>query len=86
VPSTTFHVPDDLLKDIDRAARVRGESRNRFVLRACRDALARTAGDWPRDFFSPLADPEDARLLAEAGEDLEAIILAHRRNRGAVAL
>jgi len=86
VPSTTFHVPDDLLKDIDRAARVRGESRNKFVLQACREALARKAGDWPLDFFTPLADPADERLLAEAGKELEAAVLAHRRNRGAVAL
>jgi hypothetical protein len=86
VPSTTFHVPDDLLVDIDRAARARGQSRNRFVLQACREALARKAGEWPRDFFAPLADPEDERLLADAGKELEAVVLAHRRNRGAVAL
>jgi len=86
VPSTTFHVPDELLKDIDAAAQARGESRNRFVLQACREALARKGGEWPRDFFTPLADPADERLLAEAGRELEAVVLAHRQNRGAVAL
>ena len=86
MPSKSFYIPDDLLRDIDRAARTRGQSRNRFVLQACREALARKAGEWPRDFFAPLADPEDERLLAEAGKELEAVVLAHRRNRGAVAL
>jgi hypothetical protein len=86
VASTTFHVPDDLLVDIDRAARARGQSRNRFVLQACREALARKGGDWPRDFFAPPANPEDERLLAEAGKELETVVLAHRRNRGAAAL
>jgi hypothetical protein len=61
-------------------------SRNKFVLQACREALARKGGDWPKDFFAPLADPEDERLLAEAGMELETAVLAHRRNCGAVAL
>lgn len=86
MPSTTFHIPNELLDDIDRAARTRGQSRNRFVLEACREALARKAGDWPEGFFSPLADPDDERLLAEAGRDFEAMVLAQRRNRGAAAL
>jgi hypothetical protein len=85
VPSTTFHLPNDLLKDIDRAARTRGQGRNRFVLQACREALARKVGDRPRDFFAPLADPDDQRLLAEAGRELESVVLSHRRNRGSVA-
>jgi hypothetical protein len=74
------------LKDIDQAARVLGQSRNRFVLQACREALARKAGEWPRDFFAPLPDPGDERLLVEAGKELETAVLAHRRNRGAMAL
>jgi len=74
------------LIDIDHAAQARGQSRNKFVLQACREALARKAGEWPRDFFAPLTDPDDERLLAEAGKELEAVVLAHRHNRGAVVL
>lgn len=85
MPSTTFHIPEQILDDIDRAARKQNQSRNRFVLDACREALARRAGDWPADFFDPLADPDDERLLAEAGRDFEAMVLAQRRNRGAAA-
>ena len=86
MPSTIFHLPDELLQEIDQAARGRGQSRNKFVLQACREALARKAGEWPRVFFAPLSDPGDEQLLAEAGKELEAAVLAHRRNRGAVAL
>jgi hypothetical protein len=86
VPSTTFHVPEALLDDIDRAARARGRSRNRFVLQACREALARKAGEWPRDFFVPLAGSDDERLLGEAVEELENVVLTHRRNRGTAAV
>lgn len=86
MPSTTFHLTDELLSEIDRAARVRGQSRNRFVVEACRDALARKSGEWPKGFFDPLDDPQDATMLAEASRDLETAVLARRRNRGAVAL
>ncbi len=40
----------------------------------------------PDIFFTPLANPDDERVLAEAGRALEAAVLAHRRNRGAVVL
>jgi ABC-type branched-subunit amino acid transport system ATPase component len=40
VASTTFHIPDTLLREIDRAARRMGLSRNRFVIQACGEALA----------------------------------------------
>ncbi len=65
--STTLYVPEDLLQEIDRAAREVGQSRNRFVLQACREALARRSGEWPQDFFAPLANSDDQRLLAETG-------------------
>jgi tRNA(fMet)-specific endonuclease VapC len=48
MPSTTFHIPDDFLQEIDRAARTLHMSRNRFVLQACGEALARQAEDEPR--------------------------------------
>ena len=63
-----------------------GVSRNRFVLQACTEALARTAGEWPAGFFDVPLGPEDGRLLAEASRELEKSVLAHRVNRGAVAL
>ena len=84
--STTFHIPDGLLHDIDRAARSMGVSRNRFVLQACGEALARQAGEWPAGFFDTSNSKEDEELLAEATRELEEGVLAQRMNRGAVAL
>ena len=84
--STTFHIPDELLRNIDRAARSLGVSRNRFVLQACGEALARQAGEWPAGFFDSSNTKEDEKLLAEATKELEKSVLARRMNRGAVAL
>jgi hypothetical protein len=63
-----------------------GVSRNRFVLQACREALARQAGEWPAGFFDSPYSQEDERLLAEASRELEKYVLTRRMNRGAVAL
>jgi hypothetical protein len=84
--STTFHIPNDLLAEIDRAAEILRTSRNRFVLQACREALARQAGEWPAGFFDSLYGTEDQKLLAEATRELETGILTRRMNRGAVVL
>lgn len=86
MPSTTFHIPDDVLSKIDRAARDLGVSRNRFVIQACKEALARQSGEWPKRFFEPAHSQEDQGLLAQASRELEKEVLTRRTNRGAVAL
>jgi hypothetical protein len=63
-----------------------GVSRNRFVLQACGEALARQAGEWPAGFFDTSNSKEDEKLLAEATRELEKGVLAQRMNRGALAL
>ena len=80
--STTFHIPDEILHEIDRAARGKGMSRNRFVLQACNEALARQAGEWPSGFFESAYSVEEERLLSEAAWDLERGVLARRGSRG----
>jgi len=86
MPSTTVHIPEDVLSKIDLAARDLGVSRNRFVLQACKEALARQAGEWPKRFFESVHSREDQGLLAEASRELEREVLMRRTNRGAVAL
>jgi hypothetical protein len=86
MPSTTFHFPDDFLKEIDKAARALRMSRNRFVLQACSEALARQAGEWPDGFFDLPHSKADETLLVESTRELEQGVLARRMNRGAVAL
>lgn len=85
MPSTTVHIPDDLLERVDRVAQRRGISRNRLVLDALADELARDAGEWPEDFFKPPAS-DALRVLTEATGELEAAVTASRRNRGAPLL
>lgn len=86
VPSTTIHVPPDLLREVDVAARRQGISRNKFVLAACRDALKRDQGVWPEGFFEMELTPDDAALLQDASREMEEAIHAKRRSRGAPLL
>ena len=62
--STTVHFPPPLLGQIDAVAQRRGVSRNRFVMRACQDAIAKDAGEWPEHFFHLDLDPVPARSIA----------------------
>jgi hypothetical protein len=86
MPSTTFHFPDEVLREIDKAARASNMSRNKFVLQACSEALARQAGEWPEGFFDLPPSKADRALLAESTRELEQGVLARRMNRGSVAL
>ena len=82
MPSTTVHFPPELLHQIDAVARRMGVSRNRFVMRACQDAIAKDAGAWPEDFFSLDLDPGELAVLRDAGHEMERSIRAARRSRG----
>ena len=84
--TTTVHIPEPLLREIDRAAEAMGISRNRFVLQACKEALVRQGGAWPEGFFDQVLPEEDARALREATLEMERDVLSRRRNRGAIAL
>lgn len=85
MPSTTVHLPDDLLARVDRLARRRGTSRNRVVIRALEQELARDAGEWPPGFFDS-RPAEELAELREATRELDAAVVASRRNRGAPLL
>ena len=86
MPSTTVHFPPQLLERIDAVAQRQGVSRNRFVMRACQDAIARDAGEWPEGFFRLDLDPTELAVLREAGTELERSIRGTRNSRGAPLL
>ncbi len=86
MPSTTVHFPPQLLEQIDAVARRQGVSRNRFVMRACQDSLAKDAGEWPERFFHLDLDPGELAALREAGHEMEQGIRAARHSRGAPLL
>ena len=72
-----------MLERIDAVARRQGVSRNRFVMRACQDAVAKDAGEWPEGFFRLDPEPAELAMLREAGTELERSIRGARRSRGA---
>jgi hypothetical protein len=86
MPSTTVHLPDDLLREVDRLAERRGISRNRLVIEALSEEVARDAGEWPEEFFSAPPGRDDLELLREATLELEAAVTSARRSRGAPLL
>lgn len=84
--STTVHIPEDTLRRIDRIAQRRGISRNKVVLEALEETIARDRGEWPQSFFEAPYGADEARELAEATRELETAIRNSRRNRGAPLL
>jgi metal-responsive CopG/Arc/MetJ family transcriptional regulator len=74
---TAIAVPEDLLAAVDRAARERHESRNRFVIRVLRSAVrARRDADVTRRLDELFARPDlaaqhrrEASELDDAGTD-----------------
>lgn len=84
--STTVHIKDETLREIDEIARRRGVSRNRVVNEALEQAISRDKGEWPPGFFERHADETTQAEIDEAGRELDHAITAARRNRGASLL
>ena len=71
---TAIAVPDDLLAAVDRAARQRHESRNRFVTRVLQHAVrARRDADITRRLNELFAAPELATEQSREASDFEAV-------------
>jgi len=86
MPSTTVHLPDQLLSEIDRIVKEESISRNRFIIKACEKALKNSAGKWPDDFFKSELNKEDLQLLREGVTEMETAIIKSRKNRMGVKL
>jgi predicted transcriptional regulator len=77
VPSSSVHLPAELIERLDRVAKQTHSSRNRIIVRACEAYLARAQRSWPDDFFtedrlSSAERKELRRSLAAWLEDLAA--------------
>jgi hypothetical protein len=86
MPSTTVHLPDQLLSKIDQIVKEKGISRNRFIIQACERAVNDSAGRWPEGFFESKLSEEDLHLLRESVSEMEKEILRRRRSRRDVVL
>ena len=71
---TAIAVPDDLLAAVDRVARARGDSRNRFVTRVLQHAVrARRDAEITRRLNDLFAAPEVAQKLSREASELDRI-------------
>ena len=86
MPSTTVHIPDQLLSKIDQTVKEKRISRNRFIVQACEQALIVNAGQWPEDFFESKLSARDLRLLREGAFEMEEAIISKRKSRRRIDL
>jgi len=71
---TAIAVPDDLLAAVDRVARARGESRNRFVTRVLQYAVrARRDAEITRRLDELFATPDLAQQQGREASELDRI-------------
>ena len=73
---TTVHIPNPLLKSVDRRARALGISRNRLVVRALEQAVSVPAG-WSPEFLQRLRNV-DSETSSAVDELLTAVTQARR--------
>ena len=82
MPSTSVHLPRNLVASLDALAARRRVSRNRLILEACERLVQQDAGEWPQGFFTnDDLSAADLRELRAAGRALEATTRRLRRNR-----
>ena len=73
---TTVHIPNPLLKSVDRRAKALGISRNRLVVRALEEAVSVRSG-WAPEFLQRLRQA-DRDTSAAVDELLIAVTQARR--------
>jgi hypothetical protein len=72
------HIPDPLLKSVDRRARALGISRNRFVVGALEQAVSAREG-WSPEFLQQLRRVD--RATRTAVDELRASVTQSRRSK-----
>jgi hypothetical protein len=82
VPTTTVHLPPELLRALDALAARTNASRNRLVIEACERLVHSNRGVWPPGFLEGAhLSTKDRKDLAAAGQALERSIRRARRSR-----
>lgn len=75
---TTVHIPDSLLKSVDRRARALGVSRNRLIVRALEQAISERS-TWSPGFLDQLCRVDED--TAAAVDDLLGAVTQARRSK-----
>lgn len=82
MPTTTVHLPPQLLRALDALAARTNASRNRLVIEACERLVHSNRGVWPAGFLEGAhLSTKDRKDLAAAGKALERRIRRARRSR-----
>jgi len=76
--ATTVHIPDPLLKSVDRRAKALGISRNRLVVRALEQAVS-VRSDWAPEFLQRLRHVD--RETSAAVDELLTTVKEARRSK-----
>ena len=76
--ATTVHIPDPLLKSVDRRAKALGISRNRLVVRALEQAVSVRTG-WAPEFLERLRNVD--RETSAAVDELLTAVQQGRRSK-----
>jgi hypothetical protein len=84
MPSTSLHIPHELLERIDRTAKRRRISRNRLIVDACRSLVGEGQHDWPQGFFATEhLSNHDLQLLRKGFADWSRELRTARRSKKA---
>jgi len=75
---TTVHIPDPLLKSVDRRAKALGISRNRLVVRALEQEVSLRPG-WAPEFLQRLRNVD--RDTSAAVDELRIAVTQARRSK-----
>ncbi len=79
---TTLQLPQGLLEKLDEIAKLRGTSRNRLIVDACRGLIEQDRGQWPEGFFADeRLSPEDLEELRAGADWMMDLIRSDRRSR-----
>lgn len=82
---TTVHLPEDLLRSVDRRARDLDMSRNRYIVRALERSLAADT-EWGADFVEMLEAARADTRSHELVDEMFRAIVANRTRKGPPAL
>ena len=76
MPSTTIHIPPELLAAVDAKAKASGLSRNRLITKALEKLVHEEEG-WDANFLRRLGEP----LSQDAVEDLDEMMQVVQKTR-----
>ncbi len=81
--ATTVHIPDELLSRVDKRARAKQVSRNRFVVQALRKAVEEDE-EWSSDFLDAINHTHST--MGKAVDEMMDDIHKNRRSKKPVDL